>query len=298
VDGGCRSLVLHRPAEGDPRSQSDPILTGEDIYQFSDFETLCKEHAVDKIHPDLATSGGILQTHHIGDMAFRYGVPMAMHFAGTPVGCMACVHCAAATRNFLALENHSLDVPFWQELVTGIEKPMIDRGFIKVPDSSGLGVTLNDDEVKRHLKPGTGYFEPTPMWDEPQSWDDAAVQLVIFEISRTGPVRAAAGPGQTWLGVLLHFAEFDPAFRDGKPEHFNASQIARANALLLGQPQRVVAVFKGAVPRSAIGSKPINAAQTASVVTQFVPAISKPEERSAFAVPRGLRHPLRFQCHQ
>ena len=74
---------------------------------------------VDKIHPDLATSGGILQTHRIGDMAFRYGVPMAMHFAGTPVSCMANVHCAAATRNFLALENHSLDVPFWQDLVTG-----------------------------------------------------------------------------------------------------------------------------------------------------------------------------------
>ncbi len=150
-----------------------PILTGEDIYQFTDFETLCKEHAVDKIHPDLATSGGILQTHRIGDMAFRYGVPMAMHFAGTPVACMACVHCAAATRNFLALENHSLDVPFWQDLVTGIQKPMIDKGFINVPDTPGLGITLNDDELRRHLKPGTGYFEPTPMWDEPQSWDDA-----------------------------------------------------------------------------------------------------------------------------
>ena len=150
-----------------------PILTGEDIYEFTDFETLCKEHAVDKIHPDLATSGGILQTHRIGDMAYRYGVPMAMHFAGTPVGCMACVHCAAATRNFLALENHSLDVPFWQDLVTGIEKPIIDKGFIKVPDTPGLGIALNDDELKRHLKPGTGYFEPTPMWDEPQSWDDA-----------------------------------------------------------------------------------------------------------------------------
>ena len=150
-----------------------PILTGEDIYQFSDFETLCKEHAVDKIHPDLSTSGGILQTHRIGDMAFRYGLPMAMHFAGTPVACMANVHCAAATRNFLALENHSLDVPFWQDLVNGIEKPIVDNGFIKVPDTPGLGITLNDDEVKRHLKPGTGYFEPTPMWDEPQSWDDA-----------------------------------------------------------------------------------------------------------------------------
>jgi L-alanine-DL-glutamate epimerase-like enolase superfamily enzyme len=150
-----------------------PILTGEDIYQFADFETLCKDHVVDKIQPDLATSGGILQTHRIGDMAFRYGVPMAMHFAGTPVSCMANVHCAAASRNFLALENHALDVPFWQDLVTGIEKPIINKGFIKVPDTPGLGITLNDDEVKRHLKPGTGYFEPTPMWDDAQSWDDA-----------------------------------------------------------------------------------------------------------------------------
>jgi len=155
-----------------------PILTGEDIYEVADFENLCKNHAVDKIHPDLATSGGILQTHRIGDMAFRYGVPMAMHFAGTPVSCMASVHCAAATRNFLALENHSLDVPFWQDLVTGIEKPIINKGFIKVPDTPGLGITLNDDELKRHLKPGTGYFEPTPMWDEALSWDD-----VLFSYS-------------------------------------------------------------------------------------------------------------------
>jgi L-alanine-DL-glutamate epimerase-like enolase superfamily enzyme len=150
-----------------------PTLTGEDIYQFSDFETLCTKHVVDKIHPDLSTSGGILQTHKIGDMAFQNGVPMAMHFAGTPVACMANVHCAAATRNFLALENHSLDVPFWQDLVTGIEKPIINRGYIKVPDTPGLGITLNDDEMKKHLRPGTGYFEPTPMWNEVQSLDDA-----------------------------------------------------------------------------------------------------------------------------
>lgn len=150
-----------------------PTITGEDIYRIEDFETLCREHAVDKIHPDLSTSGGILQTHRIGDMAFKYGVPMAMHFAGTPVACMANVHCAAATRNFLALENHSLDVPFWQDLVNGEEEPLVKNGFIRVPDKPGLGITLNDDEVKRHLKPGTGYFEPTPVWNEPQSWDDA-----------------------------------------------------------------------------------------------------------------------------
>ncbi len=154
-------------------SMPTPTITGEDIYRIEDFEKLCSNHAVSKIHPDLATSGGILETHRIGDMAFKYGVPMAMHFAGTPVSCMANVHCAAATRNFLALENHSLDVPWWQDLVEGIDKPIVNKGFITVQDKPGLGVTLNEDVVRAHLQPGTGYFEPTPQWNEQQSRDDA-----------------------------------------------------------------------------------------------------------------------------
>ena len=85
-------------------STTTPTITGEDIYEIADFEKLCSNHAVDKIHPDLETSGGILhRTHKIGNMAFEYGVPMAMHFAGTPIGCMANVHCAAATRKLPCL---------------------------------------------------------------------------------------------------------------------------------------------------------------------------------------------------
>jgi L-alanine-DL-glutamate epimerase-like enolase superfamily enzyme len=149
-----------------------PILTGEDIYLKEPFQVLCEKHAVSKIHPDLATSGGILETHKIGDMAEEYGVPMAMHFAGTPVSCMANVHCAAATQNFLALENHSLDVPWWSSMVQEYTStPVVNHGWIDVPERPGLGVTLNDDVVKQHLAPGTGYFEPTPQWDQERSWD-------------------------------------------------------------------------------------------------------------------------------
>src|ERR1022692_4004371 len=89
-----------------------PILTGEDIYLKESFINLCAKHAVSKIHPDISTSGGILETHKIGDAAMEYGVPMAMHYAGLPIGALASVHCAAATENFLACENHSLDVPW------------------------------------------------------------------------------------------------------------------------------------------------------------------------------------------
>ena len=78
-------------------------------------------------------------------MAQDYGVPMAMHFAGSPVSCMANVHCAAATENFLVLENHSVDVPWWDDLVEGVEKPIVIRVSSMCPRSPGLGITLNDD---------------------------------------------------------------------------------------------------------------------------------------------------------
>jgi L-alanine-DL-glutamate epimerase-like enolase superfamily enzyme len=147
-----------------------PILTGEDIYLKEGFLELARAHAVDIVHPDLATSGGILETKKIGDACQELGVPMAMHFAGTPVSCMANVHCAAATENFLVLENHSVDIPWWSDLVQGLEKPIVNKGFITVPDKPGLGVTLNEEVVKQHLAE-PGYFEPTPQWNVDRTVD-------------------------------------------------------------------------------------------------------------------------------
>jgi L-alanine-DL-glutamate epimerase-like enolase superfamily enzyme len=147
-----------------------PTLTGEDIYLKEEFMKLIDAHAVDMIHPDLATAGGIWETKKIGDYAEEKGVSMAMHYAGTPVSCMANVHCAAATQNVLVLENHSVDHPWWNDLVMGVPKPIVQNGYIPVPESPGLGVELNEEVVKAHLLDGN-YFEPTPDWDRSRSWD-------------------------------------------------------------------------------------------------------------------------------
>ena len=148
-----------------------PTLTGEDIYLKEEFIRLIDARAVDMVHPDLATAGGIMETKKIGDYAEEHGVAMAMHFAGSPISFMANVHCAAATRNFVALEHHSVDVPWWEDLVDGIPKPIVREGFVQVPDSPGLGVTLNEEVMREHMEEGSGYFEPTPGWDSERSWD-------------------------------------------------------------------------------------------------------------------------------
>ena len=148
-----------------------PLLTGEDIYLKEEFIKLIDAGAVDMVHPDLATSGGLLETKKIGDYAEEKGVAMAMHFAGTPVSFMANVHCAAATQNFVALEHHSVDVDYWTSLVK-TKGPMIEKGFANVPEAPGLGIELNDDVVKKHLDPeNQNYFAPTPEWDKDRSWD-------------------------------------------------------------------------------------------------------------------------------
>jgi L-alanine-DL-glutamate epimerase-like enolase superfamily enzyme len=146
-----------------------PVLTGEDIYLLQGFKPLIDIHAVDIVHPDLAAAGGLLETKKIGDYAEEHGIAMAMHWGGTPVSFMANVHCAAATQNFLALEHHFIDSPWWESMVkmTG-SQPIITKGFANVPlDSPGLGIELNDDVIKEHLEPDSGgYFEPTPEWNK------------------------------------------------------------------------------------------------------------------------------------
>jgi L-alanine-DL-glutamate epimerase-like enolase superfamily enzyme len=152
-----------------------PTCTGEDIYMLKGgFKPLLDARAVDIIQPDLATAGGLLETKKIGDYAEECGVAMAMHMAGSPVCFMANVHCAAATQNVLALEHHSIDVQWWENLVkmTG-KQPIITKGFANVPlDSPGLGIELNEEEIKKHLdRRNPQFFAPTPEWDEKRSHD-------------------------------------------------------------------------------------------------------------------------------
>jgi len=145
-----------------------PICTGEDIYLAEGFEPLLQARGVSVIHPDILTSGGILENKRIGDLAQRHGVAMAVHMAESPVSAYACVHSVAATENFYVLENHSVDVPWWNDMTLGTPKTIVENGFIAVPDKPGLGVDdYNDEVLREHLDP-----RYPVMWAETSRWDD------------------------------------------------------------------------------------------------------------------------------
>lgn len=154
------------------KSTNVPICTGEDVYLKEECMPLLQS-GIAVIHPDLLTSGGILETKKIGDAAQDYGVAMAIHMAESPIAAMAAAHVAVATENFLALEQHSVDVPWWDDIAIGLPKPIVKDGFIEVPDKPGLGIDDIDDAViGPHLQPGaSGLWESTDQWDNEWSWD-------------------------------------------------------------------------------------------------------------------------------
>jgi L-alanine-DL-glutamate epimerase-like enolase superfamily enzyme len=153
-------------------SSTTPTQTGEDIYRLhGGFHDLIAQHAVDIVHPDPNTAGGILETKKIGDFASMHGIGFMLHHAAGPVSFLGAVHSAAATENFLWLEHHAVDSPRFDDLVTGIEKPLVQDGYVKVPESPGIGVELNEEVVREFLVEGEELFAPTPEWNEIRSWD-------------------------------------------------------------------------------------------------------------------------------
>jgi len=155
------------------RSCAVPICTGEDIYLAENFEPLLKCGGVSVVQPDLLTIGGALETKKLGDMCEKYGVAMAIHMAESPIACMAAIHTAAAIQNVLAVEYHSIDIPWWNDLALGIDNPLFRDGFVRVPDKPGLGIDeLNEELIAKHIHNDyPGMWEPTDQWNNEWSND-------------------------------------------------------------------------------------------------------------------------------
>ena len=94
----------------------------------------------------------------IADMADAHYVAVAPHCIASPVGTIASAHVCAAVPNFLALEWHGMSVPFWEDMVVGFDGPIIEDGYMKVPEAPGLGVDLNEEVAREYARPGEPFF--------------------------------------------------------------------------------------------------------------------------------------------
>jgi L-alanine-DL-glutamate epimerase-like enolase superfamily enzyme len=133
-----------------------PVLTGENLVTVSQFNDAAREGMMDIAAPDVNKCGGLGEYVDIATVCDLYGIPIASHNISSPLGTVAGAHVSAAIPNFLCLEWHARDVPWWNEMAERVDGsgPVLEDGSIDVPEGPGLGVELNPDICEEYLVDG------------------------------------------------------------------------------------------------------------------------------------------------
>ena len=138
-----------------------PICTGENLYRLEGFAALMDHGGVDILAPDIQKVGGLSDTRRIAAYADIKSRPLAPHNIAGPIGTLASAHVCASIPNFLALEWHAASVPFFDELVT-LDRPVIEGGYVTLPDGPGIGAELDVEVARRYARPGEPFFAELP----------------------------------------------------------------------------------------------------------------------------------------
>ena len=140
------------------RHSTTPICAGENIYLRFGFRELFEKQAVDIVMPDLPKCGGLSDGRKIANLAELYYIPFAPHNVSSPIGTMASAHVCASVPNFLVLEWHWNERPYWTTIIKEKED-IIKGGYIELTDRPGIGVELDEEVARAYQYPGTTWFE-------------------------------------------------------------------------------------------------------------------------------------------
>jgi len=126
------------------RATSIPIATGERLLTRWGFRDVIEKQAAAILQPDLARSGGLLETKKIAAMAELYYIHLAPHAAIGPVQLAASLQVDACIPNFLIQEQVD------RALGWGILKEdwQVVDGYIELPQKPGLGIEVDEEALK------------------------------------------------------------------------------------------------------------------------------------------------------
>jgi len=129
-----------------------PIAGGGGMFGWQNYKTLLEKGALDIIQPDVQVCGGILEVKKIAFLAEIYGKSCIPHFWGPGIALAATLQVTGAIDSPYVEYNYH--PPVWTTETRDAmlkESITIDReGYVKIPDKPGLGVDLNEENVRKY----------------------------------------------------------------------------------------------------------------------------------------------------
>jgi galactonate dehydratase len=125
-----------------------PIVTGEAMYSKEAFFHCLERRAADILNPDICNCGGMSAMLDIAAMAQPQAVAIAPHnYNSTLVGLAATVQFAAVIPNFWIAECFVNLRAACDEVA--IEPLVVSEGWVELPTTSGLGIDLDVERLRR-----------------------------------------------------------------------------------------------------------------------------------------------------
>ena len=130
------------------RSTKIPIAAGERLCHRREFLPLLQAGAIAVAQPDVCHAGGLTELRRIAALCDTFGVSMAPHNPLGPIATMVNIHLGFATPNFLIQEVMRSDVPWRDEIVSGVT-PIVG-GHVVPSQAPGIGVEIDFAAAARH----------------------------------------------------------------------------------------------------------------------------------------------------
>lgn len=125
------------------------MIAGERMHAIHEFGEFLSNNVTDVINPEPLGVGGIWRSLQIAGIAEAHHAEIALHNAESPFKTMVALHIDAVTPNVFIQECFDDFLEPWvNDVLTGFIK--VEDGHLTMPTAPGIGVTLNEDEAKKH----------------------------------------------------------------------------------------------------------------------------------------------------
>ena len=146
-------------------STTIPVATGERLYSRQEFYPALKA-GIAVAQPDLSHAGGISEVRRIASLAEIFDAQLAPHCPLGPIALASCLQVGFATPNYLIQEqsigiHYNRDAEVLDYVLDTKPLEFVD-GHIELLTGPGLGIEVNEDEVRRVDK--VGHHWRTPLW--------------------------------------------------------------------------------------------------------------------------------------
>lgn len=125
-----------------------PVSGGEGLATRHEFRAFLEGSRPAIVQPDITRCGGISEMLHIYEMAQEYGARLVPHGFSTGILLAATIHFLASREFGNLIEYSQSDSPLFRGLVKNLTP--LENGSVKVSDTPGLGIVLDEDMVQRY----------------------------------------------------------------------------------------------------------------------------------------------------